>query len=143
MTDYIEENRKSLDRLKKLAGVLDAGKLLHRLPNGWAVADALLHMGFWDVYAQELLEEWKKSGYKPAVSQIDAVNAGVWSIAQILPPEATVKFALESAEGADSKVASLAPELAEAIVAAGKPQYIYRARHRNHHLDLIEKALEL
>ena len=141
MPKYVEENQAANARLKQLAGKLSAEKLGAKLPNGWTVSDALLHLGFWDVYAQELIEEWKKSGYKPAISQIDAVNAGVSGIGQLLDPSLTVKFALEAADGADARVASLAPELAAAIEAAGKPQFLYRSRHRNHHLELIEKAL--
>ena len=45
---FAESNRRETERLRALVGRLDAAALAVRLPNGWSVAGALAHLGFWD-----------------------------------------------------------------------------------------------
>ena len=53
-----ESNRVQTARLRVLVGRLDAATLAARLPNGWTVAVALAHIGFWDRQRLCLLRRW-------------------------------------------------------------------------------------
>jgi hypothetical protein len=107
------------------------------------MADALVHLAFWDSYGLFLLREWEKNGYKTSTSSIDATNEGVRVLSSAIPASAVVPLVREAAVAVDREVEKITPELAAAIVAGGQDCYLYRAVHRNAHLNRIESELGL
>jgi len=63
-------------------------------------------------------------------------------LSRSIAPEAVVQLVLQSAEDVDREVENLAPALAAEISASGKKHLLFRAWHRNEHLDTIESELK-
>jgi hypothetical protein len=141
MADYRSENAASLQRLFALLDSLDADKLAHRLPNGWTVADALTHLAFWDAYALSWLRSWQKGETLDDSTNIGTINAAVTVLSHSIPPEAAVQLMRQAAEAVDHEVESLDQSLAAAIETSGKKHLLFRAWHRNEHLQVIEREL--
>lgn len=142
MALYSEENRKQRQRLLALLERLSDAQLAAELPNGWRVADALAHLAFWDRYALHALQEWQHSGFKMPGENWVVINAVVESMSRTIPFSALRAWVRESAEQCDHCVEQLPETLVKAIEAGKKENFLFRATHRRHHLDQIEKLSE-
>jgi 7-keto-8-aminopelargonate synthetase-like enzyme len=140
---FIAENNAERQRLFEMTAKLTEKDLARQLPNGWSVADALVHLAFWDTYGLFLLREWQKNGFKATSSDIPAVNEGVRVLSSAIPANAVVSLVRQAAEAVDSEVEKIAPKLIAAIEAGGKSCYLHRAEHRSAHLNRIESELGL
>jgi hypothetical protein len=140
---WIAENDAARQRLFDKTASLTEKDLARQLSNGWSMADALVHLAFWDSYGLFLLREWEKNGYKTSTSSIDATNEGVRVLSSAIPASAVVPLVREAAVAVDREVEKIKPELAAAIVAGGQDCYLHRAVHRNAHLNRIESELGL
>jgi hypothetical protein len=141
LTEWKAENDKQRQRLARLAGRLDAPELARKLGNGWTVADALLHLAFWDWRQREVLLKWQKTGeFVPIPADPETVNAALLAFSRLVPAGSVTKAVLQAAEASDTTVASLPEEFA-LRVAEKNDRLLRRSMHRAHHLDLIEKAL--
>ena len=141
MNDYRTENDASRARLQALLHSLDTAKLARPLPNGWPAADALDHLAFWDAYALSWLHSWQKGDTLEDSTNIHTINAAVTALSRSISLDAVVPLVLENAKAVDREVETLAPALATAIEASGKNHLLFRARHRNEHLDTLESVL--
>jgi hypothetical protein len=138
---HVERNDASRARLRQLVARLGEGELSRELGDGWTVAAGLAHLAWWDRYALASLESWQRSGAPPRTGEAREVNAAALADWLALPPSAAAAAALDAAEALDRRVAALPGELAEEVVAAGRPRLLDRSLHRNEHLDQIERAL--
>lgn len=147
MTDrsFQQANEESRERLVRLVAILTPKQLSTDLGEGWTVASAIGHMGFWDRWQAE---RWT------------AMLAGTWSAESesVLSAEHLANDALHpywAGVGA-SNFATLAVEAATRLDAliAGAPDalvdelegtpiafLVHRHRHRDEHLDHIERVL--
>jgi hypothetical protein len=107
------------------------------------MADALVHLAFWDSYGLFLLREWEKNGYKATTSSIETVNEGVRVLSSAIPATAVVPLVRDAAVAVDREVEKITPELAAAIETGGQDCYLHRAVHRNAHLNRLESELGL
>lgn len=140
--DYVAENNAERERLVQLTSGLSDSDLGKKLPNGWTIAAALVHIAFWDRRQMAVLEQWKKDGVKTIEADPTTVNAGVTALAAAIPPKAAVSLAVEAAEDMDGKVAALSAELATEIEKKGHERILRRFLHRRGHLDQIEALLK-
>jgi len=141
MVNYIGLNKDSLDRLRRFAAAVTHDQLRREVGAGWTVAALLLHVAFWDRRASLLLARWTKSGVEDSPIDSDIVNDSVKDILLAVPPEAAPRLALAAAEEVDRAIAGLAPSMLSEIEGRDVHVRLYRAHHRNMHLDEIEKAL--
>lgn len=140
---WIAENNAARQRLFDMTARLAEKDLARQQSNGWSVADALVHLAFWDSYGLYLLKEWEKNGYKTSTSSIDAVNEGVRALSCAIPASVAVRLVRDAAVAVDREVEKITPELAAAIVTGGQDCYLHRAEHRNAHLNRLESELGL
>jgi hypothetical protein len=138
MAAYNEKNRQERLRLIALLESLSDAQLEEKLPNGWRVADALAHLAFWDCYDVALLQEWQRNGFHKPSAEWNPINAAVESMSRTIPFPALRAWVRDSAEQSDHCVEQIAPVLADAIVAVGKEDFLFRSTHRAHHLNQIE-----
>jgi hypothetical protein len=141
MADYRSENAASLTRLFALLDGLNTSKLAHPLPNGWTVADALVHLAFWDAYSLDLLHGWQKGDLPQKSANIDATNAAVLSLSRHLPLNAIAPLVRNNATAVDQTVEHLNPVLAASIDASEFRFLLFRSWHREAHLKTLESEL--
>lgn len=159
---HIAENQISLKRLFDVTAQLSNEMLAKKMPNGWTVANTLVHLAFWDAYGLSALQEWEKSGFKASTSfqestsEVNTINEGVRVVSNSIPAHAVVPLVRNAADAVDQEVERITPgviaaieagkftpELVAAIEAGGPPWFLNRAQHRNAHLGKIEKELGL
>ena len=139
--DYVVENDVTRAQLyESLAGLAD-GDLIRRLDNGLTVGAVLVHLAFWDDYAAALLGQWMESGFAPARSNFEALNAAVGHLAALVPVDSIPSLAGDAADAVDLRVESVDPDLAAAVETGGSGRILLRAAHRTLHLDQIAQAL--
>jgi hypothetical protein len=144
---FVARNTTARERLRALAARLSAAELGHSLGGRWTVAAALAHLAFWDRRAVLVLERWAAGQppppLGPAWHDADLLNDSLLAEWLALPPPVAVRLALEAAEAADATAAGAADALVAAIVARGEGWRLERFRHRQEHLDEIERLLRV
>jgi hypothetical protein len=140
---FIQQNNRERERLKKLADSLSDKELNLPLYAGWTIAVALVHLAFWDQRALLITRKWKKEGVKalPAIDT-DTVNDALVPISLAIAPRMAANLALAAAEAIDTELEQASDSLIEAIAALGVPTRLNRGEHRKMHLDEILTVLK-
>jgi hypothetical protein len=145
---FRESNQTERERLRALVTRLDARNLAVRLPNGWTVAGALAHLALWDRQRLCLMRRWAAGdmcGGDPSDEARkydgDIFNDAVQPLLELIQPERAAAAALQAAEEIDAFLLEVSDELVETALARPDAPNLDRGSHRQHHLDIIEKAL--
>jgi hypothetical protein len=147
MTDrsFIRANDESRERLARLIGALTTAQLSVDLGEGWTVASALAHTGFWDRWQAERWTEILAGSWAGDDASVETAEnlanealhpywAGV-SAADIGP------LALEAASRLDGLIAQAPDEVVDSIEGGPTAYLLHRHRHRRDHIDHIERVL--
>ena len=137
---FIELNRAATDRIRALAARLSDEELQQRVGEHWTVAIALAHLDFLDRRALWVLNETQRAGKVINPDWDIFVNDLALPLWAAIPPREAIRLAIESAEAVDKTLETYPLDLLELIHAEYK-RYIFRAYHRNEHLDEVEAAL--
>ncbi len=138
---FVELNRASTGRIRKLAGSLGAQEMQRRVGEHWTVAITLAHLAFWDLRVLALLDKTEQEG-KVTAAEIDvAVNDLSLPFWAALPPEMAAKICLETAEKVDARLEQYPAALLEAVYAQNR-RWVLRGLHRGEHLDEVDRALQ-
>lgn len=140
---FVDENDSERRRLHALTLSLEAADFKRVLESGLTVSGTLVHLAFWDDFADALLLEWQHAGFSPILGDVDATNSAIAAVAGAVTGPAAAALAREAAGRVDATVASLPPELVVVIEREGHPFMVNRATHRRLHLDQIERAITL
>jgi hypothetical protein len=140
-SEYAESNRSQTERLRRLASGLDSKRLAVRLPNGWTVAGALLHVAFWDRHRLFLMRCWAEGKEETGHYSGNVFNAASVPLLEQIPPERAPEIAIRAAEEVDALLLELPDELIAAALARPDAPNLDRGSHRRGHFDTIEKAL--
>jgi hypothetical protein len=135
------DNARQRERLKALVARLSDADLGRRLGHEWTVADALVHLAFWDLRAITLIDRYEKQGVSPSPIDVHPVNDAVTALGRAATPRAAARLAVEAAETVDRRIEAMADRLIDAVAAAESAFSLARHAHRTEHLDEIEKAL--
>ena len=138
---FAESNRIQTERLRKLVGRLDAGRLATRLPNGWTVAVALAHIAFWDRQRLCLIRRWTAGNWCNGGYDGELFNEVLLPFLEAIPPDQAAEIALKSAEEVDAYLLTVPDDVVAAALARPDRPNLDRGSHREGHLDQIEKAL--
>jgi hypothetical protein len=133
-------NAQTCERLRALVARLDAADLQRPVGHGWTVAATLVHLAFWDLRAVTLIERFETDGVGPSPADVDVINDTVHALADVIPPRAAARLAVEAAERAHRRIAALPDGTIEAI-AVGAPFNLARHPHWTEHLDEIDRVL--
>ena len=138
---YIELNRASTKRMRELAMSLTDEQLRQPVNKEWTVYSTYAHLKFWDMRVMQILDMTEREG-KLVAPQIDeAVNDILNIMFHAIPPRLAVQTAFQAAGALDDMLEKFPPNLLEQIHAR-YDRWVFRALHRNAHLDVIEKALK-
>jgi hypothetical protein len=137
---FVERNRASTERIRKLTGGLTEAQLQQPVGADWTVAVALAHLAFWDRRVQFVLDRTEREGKLSAVELDVIVNDLLLSTWELVPGDQARQLAVETAEALDKRLESFPAGLLEQVN-AHNPRWVLRALHRNEHLDEVEQAL--
>ena len=139
--EYVSANDAERARLDALLSRLTDRDLALTLPNGLSVAATLVHLAFWDRYAQSALESYRDSGFVDSQTNFEAINSALLVLAAAIPVSQVIEMARAAAQAVDAEAEAVSPELARTIEDAGKRRTLERAQHRRVHVDQIEQRL--
>jgi hypothetical protein len=138
---YVAQNAEARERLAALVGRLTDEDFNHDVGGGWQVSTLLAHLAFWDRRVAAVLERWERDG-KPTPSPVDddPINEALGPIWTAVQPREAARLALEAAELADTRLATLSAALVDAALARDVLNP-FRGEHRLEHIEQIERAL--
>jgi hypothetical protein len=137
---FIELNRASTERIRKIAASLSDEQLLHPVGEHWTVAIVLAHLAFWDRRVMYVLDmtERDRALFIPEIDIfVNDLSLPLWAA---IPPRQAAQIAIETAETLDRRLESFPEDLLEEIFNYNK-RWVVRALHRGEHLDEAEAAL--
>jgi len=142
---FERHNDESRARLARLVETLTPAQLTLDLGEGWTVASALAHMGFWDRWQAE---RWQAMLAGTWEADSDSVLAAEHLANEALHPywagagAADIpRLALEAAEKLDALIASAPDAIAQPLEDTPSAFLLHRHRHRGDHLDRIERSI--
>ncbi len=138
---FVELNRAATQRLRTLAERLSDAELQTRVGEHWTIAIVYAHIAFLDRRAQYVLDATERAGAvinPPYDIFVNDLALPFWAA---VPPREAVSICLETAEALDKRLESYPPDLLDLIHDEYK-RYVFRAYHRNEHLDEAEAALK-
>jgi hypothetical protein len=139
---FVQENRDSSARLRRLAMSLTDEQL--RMPTGstWTVYSTFAHIAFWDLRVIQLLEKTERRGELVAPEIDVAANDIANTLFLAIPPRLAAQIAFQTAETLDEMLENFPQKLLQRVHSRHK-RWVFRALHRNEHLDHIEAALKV
>lgn len=137
---FVEQNKASTERLKKLVQRLKDGDMRRKVGADWTVAIALAHLAFWDRRVQFVLDRTEKDGKLSPVEIDVLVNDLMLPGWALIAGKDAAKLAVETSEALDKRLEAFPLALLEQV-SAHNPRWVNRALHRNEHLDEVEKSL--
>ena len=147
MTDrsFEHANDESRERLARLVATLTPTQMTVDLGEGWTVASALAHAGFWDRWQAERWTEMLAGRWSAeASSVIDAehlANEALHPYWAGIDAGDIPALALEAATRLDALIASAPDALVDSLEGTPSAFLLHRHRHRGEHLDHIERTL--
>lgn len=141
--EFAESNRSQQQRLREMVARLDGAMLATQLPNGWTVAVALGHLAFWDRQRLCMMQRIAAGEEITGMYEGNVFNDALQPFLALIPHEAVAAAALRAAEEVDALLLELPDEIIEAALSRPDAPNLDRGSHRGHHLDIIEKALNL
>ena len=135
------ENARQRERLSALVRRLGPADLARSLGHGWTVADALVHLAFWDLRASVLLDRVARGNLEPSQTDVEVINETVRQLSAAIPSPEAPRLAVSAAEQVDRRIEALADSTIQTVRAAGNPVNLPRHPHRREHLDEIERLL--
>ena len=140
-TSYIELNRASTERIRKMAARLSDEQMQTKVGEHWTVSIVLAHLAFWDRRVMYVLDMTEKDA-KLFIPEIDIfVNDLSLPLWAVIPPREAARIAIETAKVLDKRLENYSPALLEEIHNYNK-RWVVRALHRNEHLDEADAALK-
>jgi hypothetical protein len=129
----------SRERLRRFVEETSDGDLARPVDGEWTAAALLAHIAFWDRRAAWLVKRCLEGSCTPSPVDLDAINESALPQWRLIPPRAAAQLALDAATGIDGLLVGLS-DVQLAALRQGEIRYD-RSRHRNDHLDQIERAL--
>ncbi len=140
-TSFIELNRASTKRIRKLAASLNDQQMQTKVGEHWTVAIALAHLAFWDRRVMYVLDMTQRDG-KLSIPAIDIfVNDLSLPLWAAIPPRDAARIAIETSETLDIQLEEFSPALLEELFNYNK-RWVIRALHRGEHLDEVDATLK-
>jgi hypothetical protein len=138
---FIELNRASTERIRKLVANLNDKQMQTKVGEHWTVSIALAHLAFWDGRVLFALDMTERDG-KLVTPQIDIIvndiSLPLWAV---IPSHEATRLAIETADALDKRLEEFSPVFLEELYNFNK-RWVVRALHRGEHLDEVDAALK-
>ena len=138
-------NDQSRERLARLVATLTPNQLHVDLGEGWTVASALAHTGFWDRWQAarwtEMLEGRWTADDESVIEAEHLANDALHPYWSGVAAADVPGLALEAATNLDALIASAPDSLIDAVLASPSAYLVNRFRHRSEHIDHIERSI--
>jgi hypothetical protein len=138
---FAESNRTQTERLRTIVQRLDGPAMAVRLPNGWTVAGALMHIAFWDRQRLCLMRRWAAGTTASGAYDGEVFNETMQPLQEMVPPERAAAAAVQAAAEVDALLLEVSDAVVAAALARPDAPNLDRGSHRGYHLDQIERAL--
>jgi hypothetical protein len=138
---YIELNRTSRERMRALAERLSDAEMQTKVGEHWTVAIVYAHIAFWErrtLIVLDMTEQAGKLTYPELDIVINDISLPLWAA---IPPREAARIALENAEAVDKRLETYPQALLEEVHNQYR-RWVFRADHRNEHLDEADAALK-
>jgi hypothetical protein len=139
---FVELNHKATQRMRSAAARLSDEELCHPVGEHWTVAIVFAHLAFLDRRALYVLDATEREGRVVNPDYDIFVNDLALPFWAAMPVRQAADLAFETAETLDKRLETYPPDLLE-LIHAERKRYIFRAFHRNEHLDEAEAALKV
>ena len=143
--DFVQRGDASRERIRTLTARLTDEQLTLQVDPDWTVSALLAHIAFWDRFVVAEWEHALREGLpapirweRPNTDLVNAANADEW---RAIPPTTAVELIHAATEQHDAYVAALDERYASEAIAQGRPNLLDRSRHRDEHLDAIERTI--
>lgn len=137
---FVELNRAATARMRTLAERLTDAELQHPVGPHWTVAIVFAHLAFLDRRARYVLDATEEESHVVNPDYDIFVNDLSLPLWAAIPPREAAKIAIETAAALDRRLETYPTDLLE-LVYNERRRYVFRAEHRNEHLDEAEAAL--
>jgi Mycothiol maleylpyruvate isomerase N-terminal domain len=138
---FIEQNRASTERIRRLVSKLSDKQLQYPVGEHWTVAVALAHLAFWDRRVVFILDNTEHDG-KLSAPEIDVlvndISLPLWAA---IPPREAARLAIDTVQVLDKRLEEFPLELLEELYKYNK-RWVIRALHRDEHLNEVDEALK-
>ncbi len=138
---FVELNRKATERMRRLANRLSDEDMQTPVGPDWTVAILFAHLAFTERRARYVLDATEREGKFVNPDYNIFVNDVALPFLAAMPAREASNLAIATAEAMDAKLEAYPANLLE-LVHAGYPRFVFRAQHRNEHLDEAEAALK-
>lgn len=138
---FIQLNRASTERLRRLVSGLTDQQLQTRMGEHWTIAICLAHLAFWERRVMYVLDLTRKAGrvVSPDIDIfVNDLSLPLWAA---IPPRQAARIALECADACDKQLEAFPPDLLEQVY-EHRQRNVLRLLHRNEHMEDIELALK-
>ena len=143
MTDrsFERANEESRDRLARMVAALTPVQLETDLGEGWTVASALAHAGFWDRWqaarwTEMLAGDWSAEDVSVLAAE-HLANEALHPYWSGISAADVPTLALDAATRLNSLIAQAPDGLVDSLEGGPTDYLLHRHRHRNDHLDHI------
>jgi uncharacterized damage-inducible protein DinB len=147
MTDrsFQRANDESRQRLARLTETLTPGQMQVDLGEGWTVTSALAHMAFWDRWqaerwSQTLAGKWSSENESVLAAE-HLANTALHPFWAGLEADYVPALAVAAATRIDSLIAAAPDSVVNSIDGTPSVYLLHRYRHRNEHLDHIDRCI--
>ena len=138
---FVELNRKATERMRQLANRLSDEQMKTPVGPDWTVAIVFAHLAFTERRARYVLDATERMSKFVNPDYHIFVNDVALPFMAAMPVREAADLAIATAEAMDKRLEEYPADLLE-LVHAGYPRFVFRAYHRNEHLDEAEAALK-
>jgi hypothetical protein len=138
---YVQLNRASTERIRRLVERLSDDELQQPVGEHWTVAIALAHLAFWDRRVLYALDRTEQDGklFAPNIDLlVNDLSLPLWAA---IPPRQAARLVMETANLLDKRLEAFPKPFLEEIFSYNK-RWVMRSLHRNEHLDEADRALK-
>lgn len=138
---FVELNRASTERIRRMALDLTPERMQTRVGEHWTVSIVLAHLAFWDRRVMYVLDRTQEDGklFIPEVAvYVNDLFLPFWAA---MPSSECARLSLDTAEKLDKRIEEYPENLLQEVYEFNK-RWVFRALHRNNHLDEADAALK-
>jgi hypothetical protein len=138
---FVQLNRAATERIRRLVKGLSDEQLLYPVGDMWTVGICLAHLAFWDRRVMYVMDMTADDGqlFVPEIDIfVNDLSLPLWAA---IPGREAARISIETADACDKRLEAFPEPMLEKMHDYNK-RWVFRALHRNEHLDEVDAALK-